>query len=257
MEKKLIIKERDITKAVIRDVQYKKKYKYKGAYLNKLISYLPLKSSQDLILLHFKNGMIIPYFYQVHHITKVINPFIAFAYLEGKTWKKKFPNVERYDPRYKDPLPVIFSDNKLVVETEWYPMHPMGGKSGFSPWTHMDTLVGLELANGRAYFKQFTPSDAKYNGGFKVFISRCQYCHGIKNIGARYGWDFSGPIPIHKKRTVDTLKNHIKNKKANAFKLGIRMPHQKDVSSKEVDDLWHWMKHMTERDKLPDYRPNE
>ena len=93
-------------------------------------------------------------------------------------------------------------------------------------------------------------------GGFKVFISRCQYCHGVKNIGARYGWDFAGPIPIHKKRTIDTLKNHIKNKKENAFKLGIRMPHQKDISRNEVQELWLWMKHMTEREKLPSYQPN-
>ena len=217
---------------------------------------LPLQASHDLILLHFKNEMIIPYFYKAHQITKVVNPFIAFEFVEDKKWKKKFPNVKRYDERYVDPQPITFTDNKLVVETEWYPMHPMGGKSGFSPWRHMDTLVGLEFVNAKAYFRQFTPKDSKLMGGFKVFISRCQYCHGVKNIGARYGWDFAGPIPIHKKRTIDTLKNHIKNKKENAFKLGIRMPHQKDISRNEVQELWLWMKHMTEREKLPSYQPN-
>ncbi|MFK7827766.1 MAG: cytochrome c [Oligoflexales bacterium] len=253
-KKKLSIKEDDLSIATIHDIQYNKKLKFKGVYLNILISRLPLKTYHDLILLHFENGMIIPYFYQAHQITKAVKPLIAFSYFANKNWQHKFPKVERFDPRYNDPLPIIFSKNKLVVKTEWYPMHPMGGKSGFSPWKHMDTLTGLELVNAKAYFKQFTPGDSKLMGGFKVFISRCQYCHGIKNIGSRYGWDFAGPIPIHKKRTIDTLKNHIKNKKENIFKLGIRMPHQKDITRDEVSKLWAWMKHMTEREKLPSYQ---
>lgn len=240
---------------VFYDAQYKKKFAYKGYYLLQELNQISKGSKLDLMLLHFKNGMIVPLLFKHPKVQTKLNPFIATSIKIDNKWTDDFPEISRPDTRYRDPLPITFDKTKVVVTTNWFPMHPMVNKSGFSPWLHVDSLVGVEIANSTAYYRQFLPKDPEFTSGLKVFINRCQYCHSIRKIGSKFGWDFAGPIPIYKKRTVDSLTSHVKHKKAEPFKLGIRMPHQKDITRSEVDVLWQWMKHMTKQKKLNQYNP--
>ncbi len=235
------------------DAQYGQEIEVRGYRFSDLASWNKFAEKGDLALLHFANGMVIPYPWTDSDVTNKLDLLIACEFLKNHS-TVSFPKLERPDTIYKDPRPVVFSDNKVVVKSLFHPMHPQFEKSGFSPWRHMNSLAKIELVDQTAYYNQFRPSDPGFSGGLDVFMNRCQFCHGVHKIGARFGWDFAGPLPIHVKRSVESLLVHVKTPKAQAFELGTLMPHQKDIAEGEVRDLWAWAKHMTERTKLNPYQ---
>jgi len=233
--------------ASLTDIHYNKKASYRGVLLADLLrkyqSEHPL-SSEDGVLLHFQNKMIIPVKLSVA-LNKRAKVLFAFETrpTTKSPWLREFTSVSKKDDLYQDPRPLTFHGNKMALnkKTETYLTSKMN--QPFSPWFYANSLVGIEYVNLDAYNKQFDlKGDQQVKSGFKVFVRRCQYCHGIRYVGARYGWDFVEPIPIYKKRLKKDLHYHVKYPKAFALQKGLMMPNQLGFSEKEASDLWYWLK---------------
>ena len=239
------------------DIQYRMKKSYQGVRLLPLI--LEHAGSSSLVLLHFDNGMIIPIpLDQDGAALKKIDPFLAFAVKsDSGQWSPNFPALAKKsdDARYSDPRPLRFGDNKLVVTSPWHPFAPREGSAGFSPWTYAGSLIRIEFADREAYYRQFeVATTAEFNGGMKVFLERCQYCHGARLIGASYGWDFVTPLATYKQKPAEQLFNHVKFPKWDALTRGLMMPRQKDISEADAKKLWEWLRFQAEQRQRP-YAP--
>jgi hypothetical protein len=242
------------------DVQYDATYEYRGIALADLLSsYQPAPGAgeADTILLHFSNRMIVPVARELWQ-----NPhpdyrlFLALAIRQDKgKWSQDFPEVSRPDERYRDPTPLTFVGNKMVVGKLWRTGRFFAQHQSFSPWKFAGSLVGVEFVNGNAYEAQFARADGKSSSaGQRVFLDRCQYCHGVRHVGAKYGWDLVDPLPIYKKRDVASLFLHVRYDKPDAIQQGLFMPHQKDFTKAEAEPLWEWLRQVT-RGKMAAYRP--
>ena len=236
------------------DIQYEKELMYKGVYLAEIIKGYRRNKDTDMALLHFQNGMIIP----IDHKSDSANIFLAFKYKSGKKWKSDFPNLEKKDAIYyrKDPNPTRFTGNKIVYfqpQEKFYIKDSKGRKIKlFSPWAHCNSLTGIEFIDKRAYFRQFHISNKKeIVAGLEVFKKRCQFCHGVRQVGARFGWDYSNPLRLSKKRNNKNLHLFVKYPKASAFNQGLKMPNQLDISVEETDNLWKWIDHISSKKPKP------
>jgi hypothetical protein len=249
------------------DVQYDKKMSYKATKLIKLIKSASTKSSSDLVLLHFENGMIIPVPLEKNFKTfKKLNLMIATQIkIDGK-WQRNFPQIEKINIRYKDPRPNKFSSTKLVAESDWYPLISRESfkqvknnlNNDFSPWLHVNSLTGIEFANAKAYYKQFTPKiPLEQKVGLGVFLQRCQYCHGVRSVGASFGWDYLDPIPIYELRNANNIHLRVKHKFHDSFERGLLMPAQKDFSKAEANVFWSWLKKLGRMKNLRSYQTED
>ena len=208
---------------------------FKGASVAEAVSGVRPKGA-DLVILHFANGMLIPI--PVAKLSEV-DPFVAVGWRKGKSWVTKFPSVSKKSEKYNDPRPITFGKNKVVPKTV------AAKEKDFSPWAHADTLVGIEFAREDAYYEQFRVSKGtKPDPGRDVFVSRCQFCHGITQVGASFGWDFLHPIPIYKLKQPRHLYNKVKYPYHDALERGLLMPQQPDVESGEMYALWGWLKQL-------------
>jgi hypothetical protein len=238
------------------DAQYGKKIHVKGARLKELWSNHPSAAKSDLVILHLTNGMIIPI--PKGDLEKA-DPFIATSTLSGSRWRSEFPAISRPHPRFKDPRPLDFSGNKIVVASLWHPYLSEGGinyekKSGgvepFSPWKYAGSLLGIEFADARAYERQFRPELA----GYTVFRNRCQYCHGVGSVGAGFGWDYLEPLPIHSLKQTRQVFQRVKYPDEDAMLRGVQMPNQGDITLEEIKLIWTWVTDLSKRKLLP-YEP--
>lgn len=209
------------------DVQYGEARYVKSVPLTALVDAAARSSDADLVILHFENGMQVPL---KRDALAHLGAYLAVeaCNAKGRACEPAFEDVGDDD----DPRPVVFTWNKLVV-----------GKSargkGFSPWHHTDTLKGIELADDAAYRAQLEIGEPR---GLAVYEARCQVCHGARQVGARFGWDFVTPLPLHEKRPPENLLNHVKYPKVMARRLGLQMPNQPDVTLGEIEQLWRWMR---------------
>jgi mono/diheme cytochrome c family protein len=234
------------------DLQYEKNLSFKGVSLGSLIaSFNGLGSGVDLAILHFDNGMGVPL--PLSDVDKV-DAYIAREIQVKKAWLSDFPELPK-DKDFKDPRPLRFVGNKLVVSKGWHPLTNPKEKGDFSPWIYVSSLTGIEFVNEAAYFNQFlVSSDPLMEAGLEVFKQRCQYCHGVRRVGATYGWDFVDPLPTYKQKTPENIFLHVKYPKFDANKRGLMMPPQTSISKKEAEVLWAWMKGAAEL-KLKPYQP--
>jgi mono/diheme cytochrome c family protein len=229
-------------KARLFDVQYQKEQEYRGRFLHEIVErYTPAKPS-DTILLHFDNRMIIPM--PLELIRKGnIEIFVAIEWKEGNSFTRNFPSIAKPSERWRDPRPLVFQGNKLVVSKPWHPGFGKVKTNGFLPWMSAGSLVGLEWVDAQSYRAQFafekTPEVQK---GQQVFLERCVYCHAVRKVGGRLGWDFVEPLPIFSKRSNETLHNHVKYEKLDALERGLMMPAQPDFTEDEATSLWKWMR---------------
>jgi hypothetical protein len=241
------IEQSGLTKSRLKlnDSQYKKSFTYDAIKVKDIVSgYQPSDPSADAIILHFKNGMAVPVRTDSSIFDKL---YVAFAICEtekqGKGKAKctrEFPDLSKDDPLFaQDPRPVKFTNNKLVSLSTAHPYVKPG--SNFSPWHHVDTLVGIEFIRESAYFDQFDPGGPE---GREVFKNRCAYCHSVRHVGGRFGWDFVDPVAVYQLKTPENLFNHVKYPKAHALNDGLLMPHQKDINEREAKALWEWMKQL-------------
>lgn len=233
------------------DEQYHKSEIFLGIPLKALIKSYKPKFQDDMVVLHFANGMAVPIPLDDDALTK-LDAFVALKICPKKTaCSADFPAVPRDDVYAvtSDPLPLKFGRNKIVVSTPWHPAVPEKRAATFSPWRHVNSLTGLEFVNRDRYNGQFQLGES---AGEKVFFERCQFCHGVRHVGASYGWDVVTPLPLHQKRTPETLLNHVKYPKMEARQMGIGMPTQSDVTSEEMQAVWSWMR-LAEKRKLKPY----
>jgi hypothetical protein len=235
------------------DVQYNKKKKYQGIYMSDLVKSYDLKNMNlDLVLFHFKNKMLIPIDLKNAQKNKTI--FLALKVLKNKKWTSKFPIMEKLDTvyYYRDPNPTRFDNNKVVIfgkkNTFFYRNNKGKAVKRFTPWAHTNSLTGIEFVNARAYYRQFDISDSigknkssDVSQGFKVFKDRCQYCHGVRMVGAGFGWDYVDPLKVSKMRDKKNLHLFVKYRKNDAFIRGLKMPNQIDLEVDETKLLWEWI----------------
>ena len=236
------------------DYQYNRKYTFKGVPLKEIIEAYEAPSNQDFVLLHFANNMIIPV-PRDQEILKKLDALVVRKIKIGKKWESDFPTRPKKDPIYTDPRPIQFKGNKIVVKSSWHPTAKNAGNSGFSPWQFADALTGIEFVNHAAYVAQFLPeTSAVVVAGHKEFLERCSFCHGVRRIGASFGWDFVEPLPTYKRRGPDQLLNHVKYPKWDALERGLMMPAQKGATELEIANLWKWLESVGTKPAKP-YAP--
>lgn len=251
--KKSVINKSNAIEVKLKDVQVGKVRTFRGMYLKKIVDDQSPPRGGDEVLLHFQNGMIIPIDLQGDHLRRS-NPFVAIAYkAESGKWTTSFPEIVRpREDNVKDPRPLEFTSNKVIVTSRWHPQVAKQGEGGFSPWLFVDSLTGIEFVNRKAYEKQFEVSDTPvFASGMKVYRERCQYCHSVRGLGARYGWDYVEPLAVYKQKQPENLFFHVTRQKVNSVERGFMMPSQKDLTEKDSKDLWLWMKDEAEKQQKP------
>lgn len=230
------------------DVQYGRTLRFQGIALDAFLSAARPPPSADLAVLHFVNGMTIPIPFRAPGTLSRLNAFIARAvwtqWSDGQLdWDFSLPNVEKQNMGLTDVRPIIFHGNKVVVATRWHPAVPTEQAEFFSPWLYADTLVGVEWAEAKAYrasLPEGTTDESRH--GRELFSQRCQFCHGVRGVGASFGWDFVEPLPLFTYRGPDSLYLHVKYRDGNAAAKGLLMPAFPDVTPGDAEALWEWMR---------------
>jgi hypothetical protein len=254
------LKKHGMSVVTLSDFQYEGRFQYKAVKLLDVIESYPVRKNTDRVLLHFKNGMIIPMpISNGFGDLKKNSPWIAISWRPLKTsgskiepWRNGFEDIGRINERFRDPAPITFGFNKLVMKSGW---HPYVSDKVFTPFRHADTLVGIEFVNGSAYDRQFlADNNVEGKKGWQVYFERCQYCHALDKTGPTHGWDFLVPVPIYELKTAENLFYRVKYTFHNAVTMGMQMPRQESVDLQEVTDLWNWLKSF-EKAKINAYRP--
>jgi cytochrome c5 len=233
------------------DEQYRKTETFVGIPLATLIKSYKPKFQDNAVILHFASGMAVPVPLDDDVLAK-LDAFVALKICPAKgSCTSEFPPVSRDDAYsvMSDPMPIHFKWNKVVVSSPWHPDVPKARAQIFSPWRHVDSLTGLEFVHWDKYKAQFQLGAPE---GEKIFFERCQFCHGVRQVGASFGWDVVTPLPLHEKRSPETLLNHVKYPKLQAREMGISMPTQGDVTADEMRAVWAWMK-LAVKQKLKPY----
>jgi len=150
----------------------------------------------------------------------------------------------------------VFSGNKIVVAVLWHPAVAAAAQPTFSPWRHTDTLTGIELVSSKAYYLQFAVGgDDFVPRGQAVFQQSCQFCHGVRKVGAKFGWDFVEPAPIWTvHRQPKNLFLHVAYKPLDAAERGLMMPAMRFMSQDDAALLWRWLKAVASN-PTPAYAP--
>lgn len=237
------------------DAQYGSSFYYRGVPLQKLVAQYKPPQQLDLLLLHFRNGMSVPLPFRDVRVMARLNPLVALetaTSAEGP-FSGRFPPVSKHIEEYVDVPQVMFTGNKIVVSESWHPDLPEAAQASFTPWMTTDTLVGIEFADSRAYYRQFE-SSPEARPGLTVYRQNCQYCHGVRKVGASFGGDFAQPIALYKHRQDPyRLFYHIHYRIDSRPTLE-QMPVLKHVSEEDAQQLWRFMRAMSTADPTP-YAP--
>jgi mono/diheme cytochrome c family protein len=226
------------------DVQYHGAFTYRGIDIQSLIARYHPPAGADLALLHFANGMQVPLPVAQAASTGGVSPFLARAMRlgpHGPMRVGRFPNISRPRSGFVDVRPIVFAGNKLVVAEEGHPDVPPQAQGVLSPWQQVDSLTGIELVSRAAYYAQFDV-DPEARPGHKLFTQSCQFCHGVRRVGAAFGWDFVEPTPIYDYRGERNLFHHIKYKPLDASARGLQMPALSYMTEDDARAIWLWLK---------------
>lgn len=215
------------------------------------------EASLDLAILHFANGMAVPLPFRDAGVMKRLDPFLA----RGMAVRSKepiqvgvFPGLPKRNAR-ADARPVTFAGNKIVVAGWWHPALGEKVKPVFSPWSHTDSLVSIEFAESEPYYRQFdVAADAQVQRGLEIFRQSCQFCHGARKTGARFGWDFVEPMPMYTYRKEMNLHYHVAYKPLDAAERGLMMPALRFMTREDAAALWQWLRAVATKD-MPPYAP--
>ena len=173
-----------------------------------------------------------------------------------------------------DPRPIRMNGNKIVVAKNSYPWLKKEKGESFTPFMHVDSLVGIEWVNQEAYYRQFRPgytpgqidqdenslltgAGSLYKDGFQTYFQNCQFCHSYYDTGARYGWDFVEPVPLHRHKSAKQLLHHVTYPAYNAVGRGIMMPTIPHFSKEELEAFMDYSKAIAESEQLWPYAPKE
>jgi mono/diheme cytochrome c family protein len=240
------------------DLQYRGWFSYRGVSLQTLIDRYAPPPDVDLALLHFSNGMQVPYAFRDAALVKRADPFVARAIrpAPGMPFATgRFPSISRAREGFVDVRPITFGANKIVVADGAHPAVPAETQSTFSPWLHVDSLTGIELVSAKAYYAQFDVDPAPdVHAGFQQFTSSCQFCHGARGVGAAFGWDFVSPVAIYTYRGKENLFYHVKYKPLDAAAKGLMMPALSHMTEQDATNVWRWLRAVATR-PMPGYAP--
>ena len=89
---------------------------------------------------------------------------------------------------------------------------------------------------------------------YNHFKERCASCYGVRMVGATFGWDVVGAIPLFEKRSREQLLHHVKYPKVQAKEMGLMMPAQKDITNSEIDEIWTLFRKLAQK-PLKSYAP--
>lgn len=234
------------------DVQYGAAYSYRGVPLRELITHYGPPDQADLVLLYFRSGMVVPLPFRDARVMARLNPLIALQMgtAPDEPLQPRFPPINKHIPDYPDIPLLLFSGNKLVVSERWHPDVPENGQADFSPWTMVDSLSGLGFAESRAYYRQFERAPAVHQGA-ELYRQSCQFCHGVRKVGASFGWDFSEPIELHTyRKDARLLYFHIHDRPETRISLE-QMPVLKSVSEEQALALWRFMRSAATSEPVP------
>jgi mono/diheme cytochrome c family protein len=240
------------------DLQYHGAFTYRGVELAALIDGFAPPASTDLALLHFANGMQIPLAFRDTELVHRLAPFVARGIRLGPNRPMqigRFPKVARAGDAVRDPRPIVFYGNKLVVADSGHPDVPPAHRAVLSPWALADTLTGIEFVSRAAYYAQFdVDQDPQVREGERLYTQSCQFCHGVRQTGAAFGWDFVDPTPIADYRHGRNFFLHVHYKPQDAVARGLRMPALSYMSEDEARLLWLWLRAVADHPLRP-YRP--
>jgi mono/diheme cytochrome c family protein len=232
------------------DVQYGSTRRYRGASLVQLIEQYGPPAGTDLALIHCANGMIVPVPFRDPAALARMDVLVAnrvWTPDSGGRWTRRFPAVPRQSTMFRDRRPITFFGAKLVASSAWHPYLKPGTEGTFSPWMHTDTPVGIELVRSAAYDRQLEPATTASSSpaamaGRQVFRTTCQFCHGARDVGAKFGWDVVDPIPLASWRRPSSLYFHVTLRRADAPALGMMMPALKHLSGDDVKAVWEYLR---------------
>jgi hypothetical protein len=206
-----------------------------GVALEPLLARVPARKTNDAVRLRFANGaeVLLP-----RWRLPLFDPFIArrVRHSDNAPFTLDFEPVPLGEAHWRSARSLIFGGNRVFVSRYEAPHD----KNAFSPWGFLDSLVEVELVNERAWLTVFEVETGTRRG-VEVWRNRCQSCHGARQAGATFGWDFVRPLPLSTWRTPETLFTHVKDNKIKAAEQGLAMPPQPDVTREETDALHAWM----------------
>ena len=202
--------------------------------------------------------MAVPLPFRDAAVMKRLDPFIARGmetHAKGPVRAAFFTDIRRKGAT-EDPRPIVFSGNKLVVAVLWHPAVAAAAQPAFSPWRHVDTLTSIELVASRPYYGQFDVGGGAWaERGLALFKESCQFCHGVRKVGARFGWDFVEPTPIYSyRKPTRNLFLHVAYKPLDAAERGLMMPAMRFMSEDDAALLWQWLKAVATK-PMPAYAP--
>jgi mono/diheme cytochrome c family protein len=256
------------------DVQYDGTYWYRGVSLGALLDRYAPAQSIDLALLHFANGMVVPWPFRDAAANLRVRLFVARSMAltpEGPFVAGQFEPMAKKLEGAPDVRPIAFSGNHLVAATRFHPDVPARASGFFSPWSQVDSLVGIELVVRAAYLRQLeVPGSAEVRAGSLIFQQSCTFCHAVHGVGGAFGWDFVDPDPIYSDAWVQhfgsapahetgyrdpltSLSVHVRFVVPNS--AGRRMPALSHLSASDVRALYSWLRALPPR-ALPDYDPS-
>ena len=218
------------------DVQYERRVKVRGLHLRDIVGiFKPIPENVDVILLHTRRGMVVPI--SIARLRKDIQVFIALEIQKDGKWSTAFPASIHVEAQSSKEVPTTFSGNKVVVGEEW-----RATETGFTPWRHLDSLVGIEFVESTAYANQFRNAKNATAGlkGSVVYLAHCQFCHGVKGVGATRGPELTAAVQNYGKDAVDRIHRQVQSPGAAGMYPHF-MPQQKDVTKDDIKDLVHWL----------------
>jgi mono/diheme cytochrome c family protein len=240
------------------DAQYGKYQWFEGVPLTALLARLKPPASVDLALLHFANGMVVPLSLRNQQMLDQLDPFIALKMRPSPkgAYRSEFPPLTRKAQNYVDVPATRFSGNKMVVARLWHPALGEKVQRDFSPWALADSLVAVEFVQEVPYYKQFdVDSGAEARTGLALFQQSCQFCHGARKVGAKFGWDFVEPTPLYTYRKGEKrLYYHVRFRRSDAVERGQNMPALKSMTQEDAGNLWQWLKAVGSK-PMPPYTP--
>lgn len=239
------------------DAQYSQSRRYRGIPLELVLDGFHPEPSLDLAILHFANGMAVPLPFRDAAAMKRLSPFLArgSAPRQGEPVALgQFPPLPKRYAR-ADARPISFAGNKIVVAGWWHPYLGDKVKPIFSPWSHVDTLVSIELVESQPYYHQFdVDADPGVQQGLTIYRQTCQFCHGVRKVGARFGWDFVEPVPVYTYRKDMNLLYHVSYRPLDAAERGLMMPALRFMTREQAGELWKWLRAVGTKE-MPKYQP--
>jgi hypothetical protein len=226
------------------DLQLGERRRFRGLELETIVSHHARAGDGDLVVLRFANGMRVPV---LRADLARVRALVAFEIEAGGSFVRDFPPVAKKRLVSPDPRPIRFGANKVVVSDPWAPRLSEHTLATFSPWAFVDSLIAIDIFDAREWEREFPEALAPFEmRGREVFLERCQWCHGIGQRGASFGWDFLTPLPLSELRSPRSLYAHVRYRNLDAGERGYLMPAQ-DAEPEEIESLWRWIANVAAR----------